>query len=382
MEFKKKNTFQKMLTEQKELEQYYRDLRKYEYETNAPIKDKEYYEKWYKIIQKLLSIEMKLSFRPVKIHEDKREFKNQRSKIYAVTHVGRYDIEVSVITRGEPAIFLWGDPGKLYKSPEKILIDRVGAIFTDTDKNYREDCHIALKTMIKYLSQGHNIDINSEGAWNILSNQVVMKLYDGTVIAALEGGSDIVPVAIMMDGRSWIVSYGKEIEYETLNKNNIKEETSKLRDELATLKWNLIREYSGEKTYIGDPTNDIVYTTKRESLGVNALDNFINSIMKDTANDYGIEEIEKTRYKDKDELLYEEVMKDLEEYISLYPAFFLASKERFLNYIDTINNMDELLEISNQFREREESQEHKDLQERLNDYKKLKKNQIKIIMNK
>ena len=123
--FKKKKFFEKFFMEQKRLEQYYRDLRKYELETNAPLKEKSYYEKWYKFLKIFFTIEMYASLKTVKIHQDLRGNEVSNQALFAVTHVGRFDIESSIITRGCSAAFLWGDPGKLYKSPLKFLIDRL-----------------------------------------------------------------------------------------------------------------------------------------------------------------------------------------------------------------------------------------------------------------
>lgn len=303
--------------EQEELERYYRRLREFNFKTNAPIKEKRYYKKWYGFLKIFFTIEMYLSFRSVKVHDD-RSFSSERPRLYAVTHVGRYDIETSIISRKEPAVFLWGDAGKLYKRPDKFLIDRLGAIFIDTA--YRKDCHIGLQTMIRYLKEGHNININPEGAWNVLPNKVVMPLYDGAVIAAMEGGADIIPVAVVFYGKKWFISYGKEMEVRPCKegvpdeekRRHIKEETKRLRDAMASLSWELIRNYSGRQYHVGESENDAVYTVKREELGADAYETFIHSIMKDTDNDYRLENIEEERYHDKTAVSHEEAFSFIE----------------------------------------------------------------------
>ncbi len=319
--FEKKNKLQKILLEKKALEEYYRKLRKFELENQEPIKNKEYYAKWHDKLKLFFGVSMLLSCRPIKIHKDMRKFSSSRPKIYAVTHVGRYDIETSIITRKEQAVFLWGDPGKLYKSPEKILIDRLGAIYIDTD--YREDCHIGLETMIRYLKHGINIQIYPEGAWNILSGKAVMPVYDGAVIAGIEGSADIVPVAIAPYGRKNFVSYGAEIDTSEMSLQNIKEESVNLRDALATLKWELIETYSGNRVEVGDA----IYTQERSSLAENANEQFIHSIMKDTSNDYGIEEIEKTRYKDRNHPEPQDVFRPLYENMELKKETAFMAKQ-------------------------------------------------------
>lgn len=277
----------------KEISQYYRDLRKWQYENNVSLTDKAEFDKYYPILQKLFKVLMIISFRPVKIHKDLRVNNSNRPKIYAVTHIGRYDIEASFITKNEQAVYLWGDPGDLYLSPEKKIIDKVGAVFIDTD--YRDDCNIGLETIIRYLKAGTNTQIYPEGAWNIIENKAVMRCYDGAVIAAIEGEADIIPVAIQDYGRKIYVSYGESIDVSNMTLENVKEGTALLRDVLATLKWELIEEYSGKKKYCGDS----LYTVKRSKMAKNARAKFFKSILKNAAHGYGYNEIEKTRYKDK-----------------------------------------------------------------------------------
>lgn len=387
-EFKKKNFFEKVLMEQNKLEQYYRDLRKYELENNIPLKEREYYEKWYKFLKVFFTIEMYATFRSVKVHQDFRLNKSSQS-IYAVTHVGRFDIESSIITRGNSAAFVWGDPGKLYKSPLKFLIDRLGVIFMDTDREY-DDTQIGLQTMIKYAKHRLNLNVNPEGAWCILDGKAVMPLYDGTVITAMESNVPITPVAIAFYGRKWYVSYGKEMriepffevakrenikeeDYEFAKKQYIKEQTANLRDAMATLKWELIREYSGKKKYVGNINDDLLYTVKRSSLDDKSHDKFVHSIMKDTDNGYGVKEIEATRYKDKNHPEPQEIDKDLEVFIKKHPAFFLANNERFVNYINACINIDNILNNLEYYRKKQAKIEEESLEVRLEKYKSLKK---------
>lgn len=215
--------------------------------------------------------------------------------------------------------------------------------------------------MIKYVDHGLNLNINPEGGWCILPNKVVMPLYDGTVMAAMRCAFSIsiVPVAIAFYGRRWYVSYGKEIEiepysikgiYDLSEKQYIKEQSAKLRDAMATLKWELIREFSGEKQYIGDKKDDLLYTVKRSTLDENSYDQFIYSIMKDTDNGYGVEEIEATRFKDKRNPEPKEIEKDLEAFVKENPAFFLASNKRFINYINVCKSLPSILENLDEFR--------------------------------
>ncbi len=369
-DFKKKNVVERMFSKQEELEKYYRDLRKYEFDNNVPIKkSREYYDKKYKLTQKIFAAELLPYGISVKKHKDLRTLERPKPRVYAVTHVGRFDIEASILTRGEPATFLWGDPGKLYKSPEKLLINMLPAIFADTKD--REDCHVGLQTMIKYARHNLNIHINPEGAWNVMPNNVVMPIYDGAVKTAIEGNADIVPAAIVFYGKTYYVSYGKEINTSSMHLEDVKKHSAMLRDEMATLRWELIEEYSGSKV----KDSESIYTVTRQELVPKtyqeAYQQFIDSIMKDTENDYGLEDIERTRYKDKYTRDLEEVENDLEEYIQSYPGFFLASSERFANYVDICNRCDEILGTLENYRT-SHTEQIEPLEKRLIKYKQSK----------
>lgn len=259
----------------------------------------------------------------------------------------------------------------------------------DTNRDY-DDSQIALQTMIKYAKNGLNLNINPEGAWCILANKAVMPLYDGTVITAMESGVPIIPVAIAFYGRRWYVSYGKEItiepftevakrlnikeqDFELAKKQYIKEQTYNLRDQMATLKWELMREYSGKKEFVGNKEDDLVYTIKRSSLDNNSSNEFVHNIMKDTDNGYGIDEIEETRYKDKNNPEPKDIEKDLEQFINEHPTFFKASNERFINYVNTCINIDNILNNLEYYRKKQEEIEEETLEVRLEKYKNLKK---------
>lgn len=292
-EFHKKNILQRLLLEQKQLEQYYRELRKYEHNTNAPIKGVELRKKIHCITVQLMKIERAFLRHSLKVIGDER-IATSKPKIYAVTHIGRYDIETSIEAIKENAFFVWGDPGKLYKSPEKLLLNMIGMIFVDTDN--KEDRQISLQTMIKLLKQNGNIIIFPEGAWNITENEPVTKLYTGAIEAAILGGAEIIPVAIDHYGADYYVNIGRNIDCSNMKLEDKREESDKLRDILSTLKWQIWEEYgAGSRADFSEDYSEI----------------FLNEIMKESDNGYTIEEINRTRFKDKNITTPEEAFEHL-----------------------------------------------------------------------
>jgi hypothetical protein len=291
--FDKKNIIERMMLKQTELEGYYRELRKYELENQNPYIGIKIRKKLNKLVVLIFKISTFLDGQKMEILNDKHT-KSNTSKIYAVTHIGRYDIENSIKSIKENCYFVWGDPGVLYKSPEKILTDMLGTIFVDTDN--KEDRHVCLETMCKLLNLGANIQIYPEGAWNLQKNEPVMKLYTGVIEAAIRTRSEIVPVAIEQYNKRYVINIGENVNLNNKSINDKRKLADDLRDIMCTLKWQI-----WEKEGI----------FKRKDIADDWYEKFVNDIMKDSDIGYTEEVIEKTRYKDKNITNYEEAFEFL-----------------------------------------------------------------------
>ena len=97
-----------------ELSSYYRKLRSYEYDTNKQLESSKIKKKIYFLTSLILKIDRILSGRKLILFDDKRTNNTSKGKIYASSHVGRYDIESAMEAIGEQAYFVMGDPGETY----------------------------------------------------------------------------------------------------------------------------------------------------------------------------------------------------------------------------------------------------------------------------
>ena len=284
----KKSLLELLKMSLEELNTYYRKLRKEAYENNEPIKGVEIRKKLHGLVKTIIDIEKKLEGFSTEILSDE-SIKGERPRIYAVTHVARFDIESAVEAAKEGAYIVWGDPGELYRNPERLFLEMIGMLFVDTDN--KEDRHISLENMVKLLKQGGNIIIFPEGAWNITENEVVMKLFTGVIEAAVRGNADIVPVAVEKDeNNKYYVKVGKNISPDTLSLGNKREGADDLRDVLATLKWDIWEHIEQEHGL-----------TKRSELPHDASEQFLESIMKDSDNGYTTDVIDASRFIDRKE---------------------------------------------------------------------------------
>lgn len=146
----------------------------------------------------------------VKVIEDQR-IPADKPIIYACIHIGSYDVESNFLSLKDHFYNFYGDPREVYRSFDDILLNLNGVIYADTD--LKEDRLIVKESCVKLLKQGENLLIYPEGAWNITSNQVVMKLFTGDVEMAIRGEAQIVPIAMENQGNTYYVNIGKNIDY-------------------------------------------------------------------------------------------------------------------------------------------------------------------------
>lgn len=279
MNFKRKNIIYRTIMPLDQLIEYYRNERKYIYENNIPIKGIKWRKRIHKIMFAIIKMKRVLLHQKLTILHDERE-DTDKTIIYACTHIGRYDIEMALESIQDTCFLFLGSPGKLYRSLNGVLVYLFGFIGCDTTE--KEDRHIAKELAIRTLKQGGNILIFPEGAWNITENQVVMKLYTGTIEMAIRSGADIVPIAIEQYEKSFYINIGKNISLdETSDLNKKRKLSDDLRDTLCTLKWEIWEQFP---------------ITKRSSLPENMGQIFVEKIMSETANDYTLEEIERDRF--------------------------------------------------------------------------------------
>jgi 1-acyl-sn-glycerol-3-phosphate acyltransferase len=282
MKFRKLSLIKKLLLPQEQLEQYYQDLRKYEYENNMPVRGITIRKRFHKMVIFLLKVEC--LFQKVKVEVVKDASKiSDKPVIYASTHIGRYDVESNVLSHKEHFFALWGDSGLAYRNVDGLLLYVNGVICLDTDS--QSDRMIGKETCIKLLKQGGNLLIYPEGAWNISENEPVMKLYAGAVEMAIRGGADIIPVAMENEGNHYYVNIGENIDYSNVSLEEKREKSDELRDILSTLKWD-IWEKQGVK--------------RRKDIPEDYADTFLNNIMNQSPEDYTVDDIIRTRFHGKE----------------------------------------------------------------------------------
>ena len=306
--YKKLKEIKKMSLE--ELNSYYRSLRSYEYDINKPLDTSKIKKRIFFLTRLILKIDRLTTFRKLVIYDDKRTGNNSKGKVYASSHVGRYDIESAMEAINEQAYFFMGDAEETYRNMEGFFLDNFyGRICVDTgyqisdifDKHrkglelteeeqklydeYKKDRKISEITATKRIALKDNILIYPEGAWNI-TPRLTQTLFPGAARIAINGNGLLVPIGIVRDNKKYTVNIGSEIDLTGAEEKDAKDVTDLLRDRMNSLTGEII--FSGKEIIPRESLKDPYQ---------NELD-FIESIMSESENGYTIDIIEKTRYKD------------------------------------------------------------------------------------
>ncbi len=306
--YKKLLEIRKMSVES--LSAYYRKLRSFEYDTNKSLESSEFKKRIYWLTKLILKIDRLLSGRQLVLFDDKRDNNTLKGKVYASSHVGRYDIESAMEAINEQVYFVMGDPEDTYRNFEGFFLDKIqGRICMDTGYNiydifqkrregkeltkeeqqlydeYKKDRHICEVTCTNRIAMKDNILIYPEGAWNV-TPRLTQTLFPGAAKIAVNGDGVIIPIGIVRDKKKYTVNIGKEMDVSGAEDSDIKDITNELRERMSSLVAEII--FSGDK---------VISRASLKTPYENEMD-FINDIMSESENGYTLDIIEKTRYYD------------------------------------------------------------------------------------
>lgn len=262
--FISKNYLQRKKLTLDELNDYYIDERKHNFETTDKIKYIKEKQKLYRVLRILMASKRVLSGQTLEIVGDKRT-KTNRPKIYSVSHIGKFDIEMVYEAIKDHTYILMGDAKYLYRTFDDLFLRLSGVIYTDTssedvpkknddekteaekksEARSKEDQRIAKETAIKILQQNGNIMWYPEGIWNVSPNQIIHRIKYGIIEAALRSNAIIIPVGVEQYGKNFCVNIGDNFDV-NLYRNSIKDEKElkleairDLRDKMAKLRWEI-----------------------------------------------------------------------------------------------------------------------------------------------
>lgn len=236
---------------------YRRDMREYRIENDFPLKGISLRKKIFPAVSFGVKLFRLSNKHTLEIVGDQR-VPTKRPIIFAVTHIGKFDIE-RVFEACKTSCWIFNsDPETVYYNFDGFSLSFSGVIHIDV--NSKTDRHVALKTAIKLLRGGGNLMLFPEGIWNVEPSLPVLPLHPGIAKIAIETNADIIPVAIEQYGGHFQVNFGKNISTDTYcEKIKMTEKRQvyqallrRLRDDMATLKWEIFEMNRAERAQIGD----------------------------------------------------------------------------------------------------------------------------------
>lgn len=210
------------------------------------INDKRFYSKLtleqrkkiHKLILMVYKIKNKIGNFSYEVIKDEKE-KTDRPIIFALTHVGKFDIEVTSEAIKDHYYLLSGDFEHIQGIIDAPFIALNGVIYFN--ENVKKDRQLASNKMIEHLKSNGNLMYFPEGTWNLSPNLPMLPCYWGIVEVAKKGNAIIIPVAADQYGKHFKVNIGKNIDMNLYG--DTKEEKTRaindLRDCLAKLKWEI-----------------------------------------------------------------------------------------------------------------------------------------------
>ncbi len=302
------------------------------------IAKKEYY--WTKQLLKLITLfngEKILLFNDKKIIVPKN-----RSVIFANTHRFKPDFEKITIANPSPSFVIASDFINAYGTINGWYFNTRPTIFVNPySKDDKNNTYIMMK---KYLNAGMNCTIFPEAVWNLSENKIVLDIFTGTVKAALETNSVIIPIAIERYGKKYIINCGevydpsiiieeKLKECNLSDFNNLCQKTKKemilkcntiLRDKMASLLYEIWYDHAMKFGY-----------EKREKIEENYWENFVYKLTNEWPG-YKLQDNVEQQYQNSDDIEKKEMelfLQQMFENPKLNNIFMCMPENNFKRFI-------------------------------------------------
>lgn len=234
----------KILTEQeeqkldrKELLTYYKNLIEY----YNKIENTQKFTNFKKFIHPLLLNIMKITLKQKLVLFNDNKINYDGPVIYAVNHTNSHDVPAVSNVIKEHCYILAGTEN--LRLIERIMFHLNGVIFINRKNSERKNK--SKDEIIKLLLEGNNLLIFPEGTWNILENQIMLPLNWGIVEIAKKANVPVIPIALEYYDDVYYANVGDAISFDI--QETKQEGISKLRDSMATLRWEIWEKYSQVK---------------------------------------------------------------------------------------------------------------------------------------
>lgn len=175
-----------------------------------------------------------VGFQTEVIHRER--LNSNKPVIFAVTHIGKWDIEI--VNEQIPSHFhiVMSDFLNTYGKISGIFVTCTGVIWVN--EHSTEDKHNTKEIMKKVLAQNDSVMIFPEGAWNLYEAEIIKDIAYGAADVAIQTKVDIIPIAVEQYDKRFVINVGLPLRFQNYYENK-EILTSVLRDTMATLKWEI-----------------------------------------------------------------------------------------------------------------------------------------------
>lgn len=156
--------------------------------------------------------------------------------IFAINHTNCNDIPIACNAIKEHGYLLIGKQG--LEKMDEIFFNLNGVIYVD--RKNKDDTTLSKDAMCSYLKKNKNLIVFPEGTWNLTDNLLMLNMKWGIVDIARDADAQIIPVVLDYDDKNMVCSakFGEPIVAD--NQQNKKEIIGRLRDSMATLRWEFL----------------------------------------------------------------------------------------------------------------------------------------------
>lgn len=155
--------------------------------------------------------------------------------IYVVNHYDVNDIPVALESIGKHTYVLISNEDRF--TPGGFMLSLNGAVwFKRTKKKSRQK---AAKKVLKHLAKGHRVLVYPEATWNLSPNLLMLPMNYGVIGFSQDTNVPLFSIGTYDNDNNYNVKFG-ELFYP---KNDKIEEIKKLRDALATIRFELMSEF-------------------------------------------------------------------------------------------------------------------------------------------
>ena len=185
------------------------------------------------VLLTIIKIRNRMAEFHIKMLYDQRT-KNRKPKIYAITHICKFDVEIASEVVHDHYYLLSGDYENMRGTIEEKFLGLNGVVYIREDD--KADRSLSKEKMISILKQGGNMMYFPEGTWNLSPNLPMLPLPFGIIDVAIRAGADIIPVGMEQYGNAFHVAVGENFDVSSYTQADKHQAIEELRGRMAALK--------------------------------------------------------------------------------------------------------------------------------------------------